>query len=219
MEAGRERYGSRRRRRVHARMACVADQPHWSPRRSLPRRSRRLHQLLDHVPLHPLDAIWIIVRPVGIGRSIACWSQNKRASSNRLPAQVSGRACHRHLDNHGCLRGSGHQRSQGSRSAARLRPDAQRVGLHDCPATMLGNTVQDEPLVFRGLIVTADPQVDRRTHGIGCCHAGVSERRNDTMDRRFVLQFARNGLAYATASNWVRIRSTSGSSVFPDSPN
>jgi hypothetical protein len=36
------------------------------------------------------------------------------------------------------------------------------IGLDDRPATVLGNPRQDEPLILRGLIVTADAEVDSR---------------------------------------------------------
>ena len=52
---------------------------------------------------------------------------------------------------------------------------------------------QDEPLILSGLIVTADPQVDRRANAIGV-HSSPSELyRNDTTDPRFVEQFVRDG--------------------------
>ena len=35
------------------------------------------------------------------------------------------------------------------------------VGLHDLPATMSGNPVKNQPLIFRRLIVTANAQVDQ----------------------------------------------------------
>ena len=45
---------------------------------------------------------------------------------------------------------------------------------------------QDEPLILGGLIVTADPQVDRRANAIGA-HSSSSElHRNDNTDPRFV---------------------------------
>ena len=41
------------------------------------------------------------------------------------------------------------------------------VGLLHRPTAMLRDTLQDEPLVFSGLIVTAHAQVDRSADGIG----------------------------------------------------
>ena len=65
------------------------------------------------------------------------------------------------------------------------------VGLDDQPATMLRHPCQDEPLILSGLIVTADPQVDRRANAIGV-HSSSSELyRNDTTDPRFVELFVR----------------------------
>ena len=67
------------------------------------------------------------------------------------------------------------------------------VGLDDQPATMLCHPCQDEPLVLSGLIVTADPQVDRRANAIGV-HSSSSELyRNDTTDPKFVEQFVWDG--------------------------
>ena len=41
------------------------------------------------------------------------------------------------------------------------------VGLDDQSATMLRHPCQDQPLILGGLIITADPQVDRRANAIG----------------------------------------------------
>jgi hypothetical protein len=41
------------------------------------------------------------------------------------------------------------------------------VGLDDQPVAMSCHSCQDEPLILSGLIVTADPQVDRRAKAIG----------------------------------------------------
>ncbi len=50
---------------------------------------------------------------------------------------------------------------------------------------------QDKPLILSGLIVTADPQVDRRPNASGV-HSSSSELyQNDSTDPRFVEQFVR----------------------------
>ena len=41
------------------------------------------------------------------------------------------------------------------------------VGVNDLPAAMSGNPRQNEALVFRGLIIAADAQIDRRANAIG----------------------------------------------------
>ena len=41
------------------------------------------------------------------------------------------------------------------------------VGLDNRPTTMLCHPCQDQPLILSGLIVTADPQVNRRPNAIG----------------------------------------------------
>ena len=68
---------------------------------------------------------------------------------------------------------------------------------------MLRHPCQDEPLILSGLIVTADPQVDRRANAIGV-HSSPSELyRNDSTDPGFVELFVRDGRCCVAARHRV----------------
>jgi hypothetical protein len=149
------------------------------------------------------DAIWIMVRPLGVEESIPCWSQYRQ-----IPAASSSAKAFRHVEDasaqpinrpdrenviatpHGILQHHVERRplfpAFGTTDALVL------VGLDDQPAAMPCQPCRDEPLILGGLIIASDSQVDRRANAIGV-HSLPSELyRNDTTDPRFVELFVRN---------------------------
>ena len=137
-----------------------------------------------------------MARPIGVEESIPCWSQYRRmpAASSSARAFATWRTLlPKPIDrpDHQNVIATPHRILEHRVECRTLIPtlcaaDALvLVGLDDQPATMPCHPCQDEPLVLSGLIVTADPQVDRRANAIGV-HSSSSELyRNDTTDPRF----------------------------------